>query len=200
MLLLTFLVSVNSNLKEQWRFNRGDFLHDSVVHRGRALLNYQGSSDEANDLEKPMMSSAPVSRGYDSKSVIKATHPRMLNTSQKNTHPLKAKSAERKDLMVIRNKWDFLGDSKHKKRNSRRKDRKSKSRRKFERKQQNSTLDEQFYCPSSFNKTEVNRYVIVFLEYSLQSQIMKREGIPERYTLPLFLIFFYSLLLCHLTL
>lgn len=146
-----------SNLKEQWRFNRGDFLHDSVVHRGRALLNYQGSSDEANDLEKPMMSSAPVSRGYDSKSVIKATHPRMLNTSQKNTHPLKAKSAERKDLMVIRNKWDFLGDSKHKKRNSRRKDRKSKSRRKFERKQQNSTLDEQFYCPSSFNKTEVNR-------------------------------------------
>ena len=145
-----------SNLKEQWKFNRGDLLPNSVIHHGRALLNYQGDDLEGNDLDKPLVF-GPVNQLRKRQPVAKATDPSMLNASQRKASPLKSRSMERKDLMVIKNKWDFLSDSKHKRRNSRRKERNSKSRRKVASKRQNTTLDEQFYCPSSFNKTEVSR-------------------------------------------
>ena len=84
----------------------------------------------------------------------------MLNTSHKKSSLLKSRNAERKDLMVIRNKWDFLAESMQKRRNLKRKERNPKSRRKIAEKQHNATLDEdQFYCPSNLNKTEVNRLV-----------------------------------------
>ena len=145
-----------SNLKEQWKFSRGDLLQNSVIRHGRALLNYQADESEENDLDKPLVF-GPVNQLQDRQPVAKATDPDMLNASQRKTSTFKSRSVERKDLMVIKNKWDFLSDSKHKRRNSKRKERNSKSRRKVGSKQQNTTLDEQFYCPSSFNKTEVNR-------------------------------------------
>jgi len=144
-----------SNLKEQWKFNRGDLLPSSVIHHGRALLNYQGD-DEGNNLDKPLVF-GPVNQVNDRQPVTKATDPTLLNVSQKKKPPFWSRNADRRDLMVIKNKWDFLSDSKQERRNAKRKERNSKSRRKIESKRQNATLDEQFYCPSSFNKTEVNR-------------------------------------------
>jgi len=145
-----------SNLKEQWKVNRGVLLPDSVVHHGRALLNYQGG-DERSDIDKPLVFGT-VNQRHDRQSVTKETDISMPSTLRKKTLPFKGRNSQRKDLMVVKNKWDFLGDSKHNPRNSKRKGKKSKSRRKFERKQiNNSTLDEQYYCPSWFNKTEVNR-------------------------------------------
>lgn len=141
-------------MKEQWKFNRGDLLPNSVIHHGRALLNYRG--DDGNDLNKPLVF-GPVNQLHDRQPVAKASDPNMLNTSQRKTSFWKSRSSERKDLMIIKNKWDFLSDSRYKKRNSKRKQRISKARRKIETNQQNATLDEQFYCPSSFNKTEANR-------------------------------------------
>ena len=148
-------------MKEQWKFNRADLLPGSVIHHGRALLNYQGDDDTSisSNLDK-LLVFGPVNQLGDSQPVTKVD-PSMLNASQKKPLPLKTRNAERRDLMVIRNKWDFLGDSRQKKRNVKRKERnpiRPKSRRKIESKQQNVTLDDQFYCPSSFNKTEVTRY------------------------------------------
>ena len=142
-------------MKEQWKFNRGDLLPNSVIHHGRALLNYQGD-DEGSNLDKPLVF-GPVSQLRGRQPVAKATDPSMLNASQRKTLIFKSRNTERRDLMVIRNKWDFLSDPKQKRRNAKRKERNSKSRRKVESKRQNATIDEQFYCPSSFNKTEVNR-------------------------------------------
>lgn len=149
-------MSVCSNLKEQWKVNRGVLLPDSVVHHGRALLNYQGG-DERSDIDKPLVF-GNVDHGHDKQSVTKETDTSMLITSRRKPLPFKGKSTQRKDLMVVKNKWDLLGDSKHIPRNSKRKGKRSKSRGKIKRKEtNNSTLDEQYYCPSSFNKTEVNR-------------------------------------------
>lgn len=143
-----------SNVKEQWKVNRGVLLTDSVVHHGRALLNYQGR-DERSDIDKPLVFGT-INPRHDRQSVTKETDISMPSTSRKKTLSFKGKISQRKDLMVVKNKWDFLGDSKHNPRNSKR--RGKKSRRKIERKQiNNSTLDEQYYCPSWFNKTEVNR-------------------------------------------
>lgn len=142
-------------MKEQWKFNRGDLLPSSVIHHGRALLNYQGD-DEGNNLDKPLVF-GPVNQVNDRQPVTKATDPSLLNVSQKKKPPFWSRNADRRDLMVIKNKWDFLSDSKQERRNAKRRERNSKSRRKIESKRQNATLDEQFYCPSSFNKTEVNR-------------------------------------------
>lgn len=145
-----------SNLKEQWKFNRGDLLPSSMIHHGRALLNYQGV-DEGSDLDKPLVF-GPVNHLRDRQPVAKAVNPSMLNTSQRKGSPfIKSRSTERRDLMVIKNKWDFLNDPKQKRRNIKKKARNAKSRQKIESKRQNVTLDEQFYCPSSFNKTEVTR-------------------------------------------
>ena len=130
-------------------------LPNSVIHHGRALLNYQGD-DDGNDIDKPLVF-GPVNQLRDRQPVAKTSDLNMLNTSQRKTSFLKSRISERKDLMVIKNKWDFLSDSKHKKRNYKRKQMNSKTRRKIETNQQNATLDEQFYCPSSFNKTEANR-------------------------------------------
>ncbi|RMX39219.1 hypothetical protein pdam_00016189 [Pocillopora damicornis] len=144
-----------SNLKEQWKFNKADLLPGSVVRHGRALLNYQGDGD-GSDLDKPLVFS-PVNKRRGRQPFAKAD-PSMLNTSHKKSSLLKSRNAERKDLMVIRNKWDFLADSRQKRRNLKRKERNPKSRRKIAEKQHNATLDEdQFYCPSNLNKTEVNR-------------------------------------------
>ena len=147
----------DSNLKEQWKFNKADLLPGSVVRHGRALLNYQGDGD-GSDLDKPLVFS-PVNKRRGRQPFAKAD-PSMLNTSHKKSSLLKSRNAERKDLMVIRNKWDFLADSRQKRRNLKRKERNPKSRRKIAEKQHNATLDEdQFYCPSNLNKTEVNRLV-----------------------------------------
>ena len=147
----------DSNLKEQWKFNKADLLPGSVVRHGRALLNYQGDGD-GSDLDKPLVFS-PVNKRRGRQPFAKAD-PSMLNTSHKKSSLLKSRNAERKDLMVIRNKWDFLADSRQKRRNLKRKERNPKSRRKIAEKQNNATLDEdQFYCPSNLNKTEVNRLV-----------------------------------------
>ncbi|CAH3138334.1 unnamed protein product [Pocillopora meandrina] len=144
-----------SNLKEQWKFNKADLLPGSVVRHGRALLNYQGDGD-GSDLDKPLVFS-PVNKRRGRQPFAKAD-PSMLNTSHKKSSLLKSRNAERKDLMVIRNKWDFLADSRQKRRNLKRKERNPKSRRKIAEKQHNATLDDdQFYCPSNLNKTEVNR-------------------------------------------
>lgn len=141
-------------MKEQWKVNRGVLLTDSVVHHGRALLNYQGR-DERSDIDKPLVFGT-INPRHDRQSVTKETDISMPSTSRKKTLSFKGKISQRKDLIVVKNKWDFLGDSKHNPRNSKR--RGKKSRRKIERKQiNNSTLDEQYYCPSWFNKTEVNR-------------------------------------------
>jgi len=144
-----------STLKEQWKFNRPDLLPNSLIHRGRALLNYQGDEDSSN-LDKPLVFGPAVNKFHDRQTVTKVD-PSMLSGSQKKPSPLKSRNAERRDLMVIKNKWDFLGDSRQKRRNVKRKERNPKSRRKIESKQQNVTLDDQFYCPSYFNKTEATR-------------------------------------------
>ena len=129
-----------------------------MIHHGRALLNYQGEEDGSN-LDKPLVFGPAVNKFHDRQTVAKVD-PSMLNTSQKKPSPLKSRNAERRDLMVIKNKWDFLGDSRQKRRNVKRKERNLKSRRKIETKQQNGTLDDQFYCPSYLNKTEATRYLI----------------------------------------
>ncbi|XP_020618078.1 cyclic AMP-dependent transcription factor ATF-6 alpha-like [Orbicella faveolata] len=126
-----------------------------MIHHGRALLNYQGDEDGSN-IDKPLVFGPAVNKFHDRQTVAKVD-PSMLNTSQKKSSPLKSRNAERRDLMVIKNKWDFLGDSRQKRRNLKRKERNLKSRRKIESKQQNGTLDDQFYCPSYFNKTEATR-------------------------------------------
>lgn len=146
-----------STLKEQWKLNRPDLLPSSMIHHGRALLNYQGDEDGSN-IDKPLVFGPAVNKFHDRQTVAKVD-PSMLNTSQKKSSPLKSRNAERRDLMVIKNKWDFLGDSRQKRRNLKRKERNLKSRRKIESKQQNGTLDDQFYCPSYFNKTEATRYL-----------------------------------------
>lgn len=129
-----------------------------MIHHGRALLNYQGEEDGSN-LDKPLVFGPAVNKFHNRQTVTKVD-PSMLNTSQKKPSPFKSGNAERRDLMVIKNKWDFLGgDSRQKRRNVKRKERNPKSRRKIEIKQQNGTLDDQFYCPSYFNKTEATRYL-----------------------------------------
>lgn len=155
-------------MKEQWKLNRADLLPSSVIHHGRALLNYQGEEDGSN-IDKPLVFGPAVNRLSNRQPVAKVD-PSMLNTSQKKPSPLKSRNTERRDLMVIKNKWDFLGDSRQKRRNIKRKERNPKSRRKFESKQQNETIDEQFYCPSYFNKTEATRYVYL-TKISLQESI-----------------------------
>ena len=128
-----------------------------MIHHGRALLNYQGEEDGSN-LDKPLVFGPAVNKFHDRQTVAKVD-PSMLNTSQKKPLPLRRGNADRRDLMVIKNKWDFLGDSRQKRRNVKRKERNPKTRRKIEIKQQNGTLDDQFYCPSYFNKTEATRYL-----------------------------------------
>lgn len=139
-----------SNLKEQWKLNRGDLIPSSMIHHGRALLNYQGD-DERTDLDKPLVF------GPGRQTVAKAADPSMLNTSQKKSSLFKSINTERRDLMVIKNKWDFLNDPRQRRRISKNKRRNSKSRQKIESKRRNGTLDDQFYCPTSFNRTEVTR-------------------------------------------
>lgn len=149
--LIKCVIFNHSNLKEQWKLNRGDLIPSSMIHHGRALLNYQGD-DERTDLDKPLVF-GPVRQ-----TVAKAADPSMLNTSQKKSSLFKSINTERRDLMVIKNKWDFLNDPRQRRRISKNKRRNSKSRQKIESKQRNGTLDDQFYCPTSFNKTEVTRY------------------------------------------
>lgn len=127
-----------------------------MIHHGRALLNYQGE-EEPSDIDKPLVFGPAVNKFRDRQPVAKVD-PSMLNTSQKKLSTLRSRNMERRDLMVIKNKWDFLGDSRQKRRNVKRKERNPKTRRKFEKKQQNVTIDEQSYCPSDFNKTEATRY------------------------------------------
>ena len=146
-----------STLKEQWKLNRQDLLPSSMIRHGRALLNYQGDEDGSN-IDKPLVFGPAVNKFHDRQTVDKVD-PGMLNTSQKKSSSLKSRNAERRDLMVIKNKWDFLGDSRQKRRNVKRKERNPKSRSKIGSKQQNGTLDDQFYCPSYFNKTEATRYL-----------------------------------------
>lgn len=145
-------------MKEQWKLNQPDLLPSSVIHHGRALLNYQGDEDGSN-IDKPLVFGPAVNQFRDRQPVATKVDPSMLNSSQKKPSPLKSRNAERRDLMVIKNKWDFLSDSRQKRRNVKRKERNPKSRRKIASKQQNGTLDDQFYCPSYFNKTEATRYV-----------------------------------------
>lgn len=145
-----------------------------MIHHGRALLNYQGD-DERTDLDKPLVF-GPVNHLLNRQTVAKAADPSMLNTSQKKSSLFKGINSERRDLMVIKNKWDFLSDPRQKRRNIKNKRRNSKTRQKIESKQRNGTLDDQFYCPTSFNKTEVTRYsccpcccpkLIIFFSLSL---------------------------------
>ena len=156
------IFNTDSTLKDQWKLNKADLLPSSVVRHGRALLNYQGDED-GSDLDKPLVF-GPVNQRHDRQPFAKAD-PSMLNTSEKKMSLLRSRNVERKDLMVIRNKWDFLSDSRQKRRNLKRKERNSKSRRKIAEKRQNGTLDDQFYCPSFFNKTEVNRYMYCTCRY-----------------------------------
>ncbi|XP_078357716.1 cyclic AMP-dependent transcription factor ATF-6 alpha-like isoform X2 [Oculina patagonica] len=144
-----------STVKEQWKLNRPDLLPSSAIRHGRALLNYQGEEDASN-IDKPLVFGPAVNQFRDRQPVAKVDRS-MLNTSQKKPSPLKSRNTGRRDLMVIKNKWDFLSDSRQKRRNIKRKERNPKSRRKIEIKQKNETLDEQFYCPSYFNKTEATR-------------------------------------------
>lgn len=138
-----------------------------MIHHGRALLNYQGD-DERTDLDKPLVF-GPVRQ-----TVAKAADPSMLNTSQKKSSLFKSINTERRDLMVIKNKWDFLNDPRQRRRIGKNKRRNTKSRQKIESKRRNGTLDDQFYCPTSFNRTEVTRYsccpcpkIIIFFFLSL---------------------------------
>ena len=161
-------------MKEQWKWNRADLLHNSVIHRGRALLNYEGEVQES--LDKPLTFEAvnkPNVRPFNpvSKPEIRDTLPKgdptMFNLSQKKSSTMKLYSwkTDQRELMVIKNKWDFLSESRQKRRNIKRKERNAKSRRKAtenKSKLPNVTIDDQFYCPSSFNKTEVHRCVRSF--------------------------------------
>ncbi|PFX27867.1 cyclic AMP-dependent transcription factor ATF-6 beta-like isoform X1 [Stylophora pistillata] len=172
-----------SNLKEQWKFNKADLLPGSVVRHGRALLNYQGDGD-VSDIDKPIAFS-PFNQRRERKPFAKA-HPSMLNTSHKKSSLLKSRNVERKDLMVIRNKWDFLGDSRQKRRNTKRNERNPKLRRKIAEKQHNATLDDdQFYCPSNLNKTEVNRIneaLVGWVRRYENQQILKQKKQRRRQT------------------
>lgn len=163
-----------STLKEQWKFNRPDLLPSSVIHHGRALLNYQGDEDGSN-IDKPLVFGPVVNKFHDRQTVDKVD-PSVLNTSQKKSSPLKSRDAERRDLMVIKNKWDFLGDSRQKRRQVKRKERNPKSRRKIGINPQNGTLDDQFYCPSYFNKTEATRYFTRKKYQAMQKLMMKEIG------------------------
>ena len=128
-----------------------------MIHHGRALLNYQGD-DERTDLDKPLVFGPVNNHLLNRQSAAKAADPSMLNTSQKKSSLFKSINTERRDLMVIKNKWDFLNDPRQRRRISKNKRRNSKSRQKIESKRRNGTLDDQFYCPTSFNRTEVTRY------------------------------------------
>ena len=170
--LMCFFFFNHSSLKEQWKLNRGDLIPSSMIHHGRALLNYQGD-DERTDLDKPLVF-GPVKHPLNRQTVAKAADPSMLNTSQKKSSLFKSINTERRDLMVIKNKWDFLNDPRQRRRIGKNKRRNSKSRQKIESKRRNGTLDDQFYCPTSFNRTEVTRYsccpcpkIIIFFFLSL---------------------------------
>lgn len=92
-----------SSLKNSWNFNSADNL--LAVHHGRALLQY----DEAKsaDNTKPLVYGPLRKQNYNSKT-----------TDSLDTKPIETiinVNTERKDLIVVKKKWDFLSDMNRKK-------------------------------------------------------------------------------------
>lgn len=92
-------------LKDQWKFDKSANLLP-LVHHGRALLQYEGdAAKRADDKEKPLVFQPHLKHPLPSVEVNK------LNMTQDNlVDSYSSEMAERKDLMVIKSKWNFLGE------------------------------------------------------------------------------------------
>jgi len=91
-----------SSLKNSWNFNSPDNL--LTVHHGRALLQYDETKSGDN---RPIVYGPYRKEYYDRKTAD--------SLDSKPKEPTININTERKDLIVIKKKWDFLSDMDRKK-------------------------------------------------------------------------------------
>jgi hypothetical protein len=122
------------------------------VHRGRALLQYKGSDAVSTDNNNPLVY-GPLRKQHSKHT------PDMLNTSNgKSKDTVITINTERKDLIVVKKKWDFLADMNKKKALFAKRERRMRNTMKRMSRQNKTKVIEDTICPSlKVNATESMR-------------------------------------------